>query len=120
MDTVFTLLKDNAPVAVMILITALYFGEDSRAVRDGMAEIRDDLDAIRDDLTEVRTEMASNNQAIRAEMAGEFKAVRAEMAGEFGAVRAEMANTNERLARVEIRLDSIENRLYMDTARPPI
>lgn len=42
------------------------------------------------------------------------------MAEEFKAVRAEIANTNEGLARVETRLDSIADRLYMDTVRPPM
>ncbi len=100
METIITLLKDNALVAVMFLITALYLGGDSQAIRA-------DITSIRADLTTIRAEMAANNQAIRTEMAEEFKAV-----------RAEIANTNERLARVETRLDSIEDRLYMDTARP--
>jgi len=113
METIFTLLKDNALVAVMFLITALYLGGDNQVIRSDMAAIRADIAA-------VRAEMAANNQAIRTEMAEEFRAVRAEMAEEFKAVRAEIANTNERLARVETRLDSIEDRLYMDTARPPM
>ena len=107
METIITLLKDNALVAVMFLITALYLGGDSQAIRADITSIRADLTTIRADLTTIRAEMAANNQAIRTEMAEEFKAV-----------RAEIANTNERLARVETRLDSIEDRLYMDTAGP--
>ena len=109
METIFTLLKDNALVAVMFLITALYLGGDNQVIRSDMAAIRTDVTATRTDIAAVRAEMAANNQAIRTEMAEEFKAV-----------RAEIANTNERLARVETRLDSIEDRLYMDTARPPM
>ncbi len=113
METIFTLLKDNALVAVMFLITALYLGGDNQVIRTDMA-------AIRADITAIRTEIAANNEAIRIEMAEEFRAVRAEMAEEFKAVRAEIANTNERLARMETRLDSIEDRLYMETARQPM
>ena len=120
METIFTLLKDTALVAVMFEITALYLGGDNQVSRSDMAAIRADVTAIRADIAAVRAEMAANSQAIRTEMAEEFRAVRAEMAEEFKAVRAEIANTNERLARVETRLDSIEDRLYMDTARPPM
>ena len=86
----------------MFLAIALYLGGDSQAIRA-------DIAAIRADLTSVRAEMAANNQAIRAEMAEEFKAV-----------RAEIANSNERLARVGTRLDSMGDRIYMDSARPPM
>ena len=110
MESTFALLKDNALVAIMFLVTALYLGGDNDELRAEMrtelAEIRAGIAETRVDLTAIRAEMAVNNQAIRAEMAEEFKAV-----------RAEIANTNERLARVETRLDSIEDRLYMDTAR---
>ena len=72
MEPVITHLKDNAVIALMILITALY--------------------------------QSGHNRAILAELA----AVRAEMAAEFNAApRTETADTNERLARVGTRLDSI-------------
>ena len=67
-------------------------------------------------LAALRTGMA----ALRVDMNEEFKAVRSDMNEEFKAVRSEIADTNERLARVETRLDSIEDRLYMDTALTPM
>ena len=116
METIFTLLKDNALVAVMFLITALYLGGDNQVIRSDMAAIRTEMAAIRTDVTAIRADIA----AVRAEMAANNQAIRTEMAEEFKAVRAEIANTNERLARVETRLDSIEDRLYMDTTRQPM
>ena len=113
METVITQLKDNALVALMIMITALYLGGDSRAIRSELDEIRAEMaendQSIRTEIAALRADMVANNQAIRAEMAEEFKAV-----------RAKIADTNERLARVETRLDSIEDRLYLDTVRPPM
>lgn len=118
METVITQLKDNALVALFILITALYLGGDNRAIRSELEEFRAEMAennlSIRAEIAALRAEMVSNNQAIRAEMAEEFKAVRAEIAN----TNERIANTNERLARVETRLDSIEDRLYLDTVRP--
>ncbi|MXX05840.1 MAG: hypothetical protein F4Z71_03680 [Gammaproteobacteria bacterium] len=123
METIFTLLKDNALVAVMFLITALYLGGDNQVIRSDMAAIRTEMAAIRTEMAAIRTDVTATRAdiaAVRAEMAANNQAIRTEMAEEFKAVRAEIANTNERLARVETRLDSIEDRLYMDTARPPM
>lgn len=88
METILTLLKDNAPMAVMFLATALYLGGDIQALH---------------------TEMAAGDQALRTTMVEEFKAV-----------RSDLSDLRERMARVETRLDSIEDRLYMDTALLPM
>ena len=91
MEPVITHLKDNALIALMILITALYQSGHNRAILAELAEFR-----------------------------AELAATRAEMAAEFKAARAETADTNERLARTGTRLDGIVDRLHMDTARPPM
>ena len=121
MDTTITILKENAPMATMLLLAGLLLqnnlGGNVQALRADMVA---GFQSIRADMAAghqaIRAGMAAGDQAIRTEMA----AVRAELAEEFKGVRSEIAETNERLARVETRLDSIEDRLYMDTARAPM
>ena len=132
MDTTITILKENAPMATMLLLAGLLLqnnlGGNVQALRAemvaGFESIRADMAA---DHQAIRAGMAAGDQAIRTGMAAgdqairtDIAAVRAELAEEFKSVRSEIAETNERLARVETRLDSIEDRLYMDTARAPM
>ena len=91
METTYAFLKQNGLLAAALPIL-LYLQFDTGA------EVRD-----------LRADMVAGHQAIRAEMAEEFKAV-----------RSDISDLRERMARVETRLESIEARLYMDTARPPM
>ncbi len=102
METTFTFLKQNGLMAAALPVL-LYLQFDTRG------EIRD-----------LRADMVAGHQAIRAEMAADHQHIRAEMAEEFEAVRSDLSDLRERMARVETRLEGIENRLYMDTARPPM
>ena len=101
METTITILKQHAPMALMLLAAVIYLQND-----------------LGGDIQKLRTDMAEEFKAVRAEMTEGFRAIRAEMGGELTGVRSEIAGTNERLARVETRLDSIEDRLYTDTSRP--
>ena len=62
--------------------------------------------------------MKSSGQMLRAEMIKGDQAIRAEMNDGLQPIRAEMANTNERLARVETRLTSVERILHADLDPP--
>lgn len=120
METTITILKQHAPMALMLLAAVIYLQNDlGGEIQEIRADMAADKAEIRADMAALRADMNEEFRAVRADMNEEFKAVRAEMAEEFRAVRAEMADTNERLARVETRLDSIEDRLYMDTSLTP-
>ena len=115
METTITILKENAPVAVMLLLAVMFLQHD----------LGGEIQALRADMAAgfqaIRTEMAAGDQAIRAEMAAGEKAVRSELTREFKAERADISQLGERLARVETRLDSIEDRFYGEsdqTTRP--
>ena len=99
METTITILKEHTPTALLLLVAGFLLQND-----------------LGGEIQEIRADMAANKEEIRADIA----ALRADMNEEFKAVRAEIADTNERLARVETRLDSIEDRLYADTALPPM
>ena len=66
----------------------------------------------------LRAETVKGDRAISAEMNGGFQSIRAEMNAGFQSIRAEMADTNERLARVETRLTSVERILHADLEPP--
>ena len=110
MDTTITILKENAPMATMLLLAGLLLQNN---LGGNVQALRADMVA---GFQSIRADMAADKEEIRDDIA----AVRAELAEEFKSVRSEIAETNERLARVETRLDSIEDRLYMDTARAPM
>ena len=110
MDTTITILKENAPMAAMLLLAGLLLQNN---LGGNVQALRADMVA---GFQSIRADMAADKEEIRDDIA----AVRAELAEEFKSVRSEIAETNERLARVETRLDSIEDRLYMDTARAPM
>ena len=141
METTFTsMLKHNAlPVAALSVVIYLQTGTsgDIQNLRDDIQTLRTEMSeghqAIRAEMGKgdqaIRAEMGKGDQAIRAEMNAGFQAIRAEMNAGFQAIRAEMAESDqairadisvlgERMARVETRLDSIEDRLYTDTSRP--
>ena len=117
METTITILKQHAPMALMLVAAVIYLQNDLGEIR---SEIAADKEEIRADIAALRADMNEEFKAVRADMTEEFKAVRTEMAEELTAVRSEISGTNERLARVETRLDSIEDRLYRDTARLPM
>ena len=131
MESAVTLLKENTPMALMLVVGGFLLqydlGGDIQEIRTDMAEefkvVRAEIIALRTDMNEefkaVRAEMAASDLAIRADMYDGFGAIRAEIAAELTGVRSEIADSNERLARVETRLDSIEDWLYRDTAVPP-
>ena len=106
METTLSILKHGGPSTVVLVALLFFWADLSGALNEG--------------LDELRAEMIKGDQAIRAEMNAGFQAIRAEMGGEFKAVRADISALGERMARVETRLDSIEDRLYTDTARPPM
>ena len=94
--TIYSILKYNAlPTVALSVVIYLQTGTSG------------DIQDLREDVRNLRAEMAEGDQAIRAEMA----------AGDQS-IRAELANTNERLARVETRLTSVERILYADLDPP--
>ena len=104
--TISEVLKHGGPSTVVLVALLIVWTDLNGALDEG--------------LDELRAEMIKGDQATRAEMNAGFQAIRAEMAEEFKAVRADISVLGERMARVETRLDSIEDRLYTDTARPPM
>ena len=121
METTFTsMLKHNAlPVAALSVVIYLQTGTSG-----DIQNLRDDIQTLRTEMSEghqaIRAEMSKGDQAIRAEMNAGFQAIRTEMAESDQAIRADISVLGERMARVETRLDSIEDRLYTDTSRPPM
>ena len=90
--TINSFLKHNAlPAAALSVVIYLQTGTSG------------DIQDVRDDI-----------QTLRTEMNAEFRAIRAEMGEGDKSIRAELSNTNERLARVETRLTSVERILYAD------
>lgn len=124
METTLSLAKEQG-LAALTLVAVIVLGVSTNgqfaALRAEMAAGHQTIRAeINEEFKAVRADMSDEFKAVRADMSDEFKAVRADMGEEFKAVRSEIAGANERLARVETRLDSIENRLYMDTALIPM
>ncbi|MXX98604.1 MAG: hypothetical protein F4Y58_01670 [Gammaproteobacteria bacterium] len=127
--TIDSILKYNAlPAAALSVVIYLQAGTsgDIQDMRGDIQALRTETNAefraLRTEMAEghqeIRAEMVKGDQAIRAEMNAEFQSIRAEMAAGDQSIRAELANTNERLARVETRLTSIERVLYADIEPP--
>ena len=127
--TIYSILKYNAlPTVALSVVIYLQTGTSG-----DIQDLREDVRNLRAEMVEghqeIRAEMVKGDQAIRAEMNAGFQSIRAEMAegdqafrAEMAAgdqsIRAELANTNERLARVETRLTSVERVLYADLDPP--
>ena len=127
--TINSILKYNAlPTVALSVVIYLQTGTSG-----DIQDLREDVQNLRAEMVEghqeIRAEMVKGDQAIRAEMNAGFQSIRAEMAEGDQAIRAEMAagdqsiraelaNTNERLARVETRLTSVERVLYADLDPP--
>ena len=127
--TINSILKYNAlPTVALSVVIYLQTGTSG-----DIQDLREDVQNLRAEMVEghqeIRAEMVKGDQAIRAEMNAGFQSIRAEMAEGDQAIRAEMAagdqsiraelaNTNERLARVETRLTSVERVLYADFDPP--
>ena len=142
METTIPAILKQGGLPAVVLVALLIFWADFngkfQALDEGLDELRAEMvkgdqatrvevnagfQAIRAEMAEsgqsIRAEMAESDQAIRAEMNAGFQAIRAEMAESDQAIRADISALGERMARVETRLDSIEDRLYMDTALAP-
>ena len=117
METTLSILKHGGPSTVVLVALLFLWADLSGALNEGLDELRAEM--IKGDQA-IRAEMNAGFQAIRAEMNAGDHAIRAEMAEEFKAVRADISALGERMARVETRLDSIEDRLYTDTAHAPM
>ena len=111
--TISEVLKHGGPSTVVLVALLIVWADLNGALDELRAEMVNGDQAI-------RTEMNAGFQAIRAEMNAGDQAIRTEMAEESKAVRADISALGERMARVETRLDSIEDRLYTDTSRPPL
>lgn len=102
--TINSIIKHNAlPTAALSVLIYLQVG-----MGGDIQDVREDIQTLREDV-----------QTLRAEMNTEFRAIRAEIAEVDKSIRAELSNTNERLARVETRLTSVERVLYADLDPPP-
>ena len=105
--TIDSILKYNAlPAAALSVVIYLQAGTSG--------EVQD----MRGDIQALRTEMNAEFRALRTEMAEGHQEIRAEMVKGDQSIRAELSNTNERLARVETRLTSVERILYADLDPP--
>ena len=104
-NTISTALKQGGPSAVVLVALLIFW-----------ADLNGDFQTLDEGLDELRAEMIKGDQAIRAEMAEEFKAVRADIS----ALGERMARVESWLDSIEGRLNIIEGRLYVDTARPPM
>ncbi len=121
METTYAFLKQNALASFLVVAVVSANGQiwllNTRI--QGLEEEIQDLRA--DMLTSdqmLRADMLASDRMLRAEMVKGDQAIRAEMNAGFQSIRAEMANTNERLARVETRLTSVERILYADLDPP--
>lgn len=93
MEETISLLKQNTPVAVMILIAVIYLSSNMSREH-----------------TELRAEMAREHTAIRAEMNHELSEFRTEMNREHTEIRAEMSRKH-----TEIRGDITDLRERMSS-----
>ena len=126
METTLSILKHGGPSTVVLVALLFIWADLNGALNGGLNELRAEMikgdQAIRAEMNAgfqaIRAEMNAGFQAIRAEMNAGDQAIRAEMGGGFKLVRADISALGERMARVETRLDSIEDRLYTDTSRP--
>lgn len=121
METTYAFLKQNALAGFLVVAVVSANGQiwllNTRI--QGLEEEIQDLRA--DMLTSdqmLRADMLASDRMLRAEMIKGDQAIRAEMNAGFQSIRAEMANTNERLARVETRLTSVERILHADLDPP--
>lgn len=129
METTYAFLRQNALASFLVLAVLSANGQiwlsnnSIQGLEDEIRDLRADMLAgdqmLRAEMTEIRAEMVKGDQAIRAEMNAGFQSVRAEMAKGDQSIRAELSNTNERLARVETRLTSVERILYADLDPSP-
>ena len=121
METTYAFLKQNALASFLVVAVVSANGQLwlSNTRIQGLEEEIQDLRA--DMLTSdqmLRADMLASDQMLRAEMVKGDQAIRAEMNAGFQSIRVEMANTNERLARVETRLTSVERILHADLDPP--
>ena len=129
METTYAFLRQNALASFLVLAVLSANGQiwlsnnSIQGLEDEIRDLRADMLAgdqmLRAEMTGIRAEMVKGDQAIRAEMNAGFQSVRAEMAKGDQSIRAELSNTNERLARVETRLTSVERILYADLDPSP-
>ena len=152
MEATITILRDNAPFAAMLLLAVLYLRQDVTELRSDMdrrftevgqdiaglkSEIGEDIAKLRSDtdrrFTEVSqdiTEMGQDIAKLRSDMDRGFTEVRSDIAElrsdtdrGFTEVRSDIAGLGERTARVESKVDGMDNRLsrvegLLDEMRP--
>ena len=122
METTYAFLKQNGLLAAALPVLLYLQFSTGAEIRDLRAEMAEGHQEIRAEMVKgdqaIRAEMNAGFQSIRAEMAAGDQSIRAEMAKGDQSIRAELADTNERLARVETRLTSIERVIYADLNPP--
>ena len=98
METTITIIKENAPFAVMLLLAVLY---------------------LESDMDQLRADMDRGHAAIRSDMDRKFS----DIDQQFTGVRSDIAGLGERMARVESKIGGMDGRLsriegLLDDMRP--
>ena len=110
METTYAFLKQNALASFLVVAVVSANGQ--------LWLLNTRIQGLEEEIQDLRADMLTSDQMLRAEMIKGDQAIRAEMNAGFQSIRAEMANTNERLARVETRLTSVERILHADLDPP--
>ena len=112
METTITILRDNAPFAAMLLLAVLYLRQD-------VTELRSDMDQRFTDMDRRFTEVGQDITEMGQGIAG----LGSDTDRGFTEVRSDIAGLGERMARVESKVDGMDNRLsrvegLLDEMRP--
>ena len=103
METALTILKQHGPVAFMLLLTWQLLSGEIQGLDERIRGLDGNIQGLDGSIQELRIEMTE-----------EFKAVRAEMTESNRLIRSDISALGERMARVEIRLASVERVVYAE------
>ena len=121
METAITILKQHGPTGAVLVLGLFMHGSiqglDERIL--GLDQKIQGLDqkfqGLDGQIQELRIDMVEEFKAVRSEMAAADQSIRSEMAEGFQAVRSDISDLGERMARVETRVEGIEERLDRDS-----
>ncbi len=114
METAITILKQHGPTGA-VLVLGLFMHGSIQGLDERILGLDQKIQGLDGQIQELRIDMAEEFKAVRSEMAAADQSIRSEMAEGFQAVRSDISDLGERMARVETRVEGIEERLDRDS-----
>ncbi len=114
METAITILKQHGPTGAVLVLGLVIFGS-IQGLDDRIQGLDQRIQGLDGEIQELRIDMAEEFKAVRSEMAVADQSIRSEMAAGIEAVRSDISDLGERVARVETKVEGIEERLDRDS-----